>query len=65
MKQFVLVLLIMTLGAAGCTSATATPAQLTHLRVPMGYIANVQYAPFYVAVSKGYFAQEGIEIEFD
>ena len=50
---------------AGCSSATATPAALTKIRLPMGYIANVQYAPFYVALDKGYFAEEGIEIEFD
>jgi NitT/TauT family transport system substrate-binding protein len=31
----------------------------------MGYIPNIQYAPFYVAVERGYFAEAGIEIEFD
>jgi len=31
----------------------------------MGYIPNVQYAAFYTAVEKGFFAEEGIELEFD
>lgn len=50
--------------AAPPPSATATPA-LTKVRLPMGYIPNVQFAPYYVAKEKGYFAAEGIDLEFD
>lgn len=42
-------------------SATA----LTHIRLPMSYIPNVQFAPFYVAMEKGYYLQAGLDIEFD
>jgi NitT/TauT family transport system substrate-binding protein len=45
-------------------SATS-PLPLVHVRMPLGYIPNVQFAPLYVAVEKGYFRDVGIEVEFD
>jgi NitT/TauT family transport system substrate-binding protein len=55
-------ILFLILVTSACKGKTT---QLTHIRLPMGYIPNVQQAPFYVAVEKGYFRQAGIELEFD
>jgi NitT/TauT family transport system substrate-binding protein len=35
------------------------------VRLPLGYIPNIQFAPLYVAVEKGYYAAVGIEVDFD
>ncbi len=65
-KTFPILLLLVIAWLVGCGGGSPkTSTTLEHIRLPMGYIANVQYAPFYVAVDKGYFAQEGLEIEFD
>lgn len=45
--------------------AAPKPSGLEKIRLPMGYIPNVQYAPFYVAVEKGFFRDAGFEIAFD
>jgi NitT/TauT family transport system substrate-binding protein len=40
-------------------------ARETAVKIAMGYIPNVQFAPYYVAVEKGYFEEEGLNITFD
>ncbi|RMD51840.1 MAG: myristoyl transferase [Candidatus Thermofonsia bacterium] len=58
-------LLSLVLGACTANGEQAAPQELMKIRLPMGFIADPQYAPYYVAVDKGYFAEEGLEIEFD
>lgn len=40
-------------------------AELRKVRLGVGYIPDVQFAPFYVAQHKGYFADEGLEVEIE
>ncbi len=47
----------------GCGPAGSKAPQAVTLA--MGYIPNVQFAPFYVAVDRGYFADEGLEVRFN
>jgi NitT/TauT family transport system substrate-binding protein len=53
-------LLVACTGGAGSTP-TAVP--LTQVTYALGYLHDVQFAPLYVAADKGYFREEGIEIE--
>lgn len=50
---------------AATEPATVESMPLTKIRLPMGYIPDPQYAPFYVAVDRGYYAEAGLELEFD
>jgi NitT/TauT family transport system substrate-binding protein len=61
-------------GAAAClfilsllitACAPAAPAGLEKVNLPVGYIPNVQFAPLYVAIEKGFFRQAGIDLQLD
>jgi NitT/TauT family transport system substrate-binding protein len=72
-KRSLFLLILLALLLAACapqptpTEAPLSPTEkpLTKIRLPMGYIPNVQYAPLYVTAAKGYFAEAGFEVEFD
>lgn len=34
------------------------------VRVGLGYLPDVQFAPFYAALERGFYAEEGLEVEF-
>ena len=59
---------------AGCQPQAANPSSstpsgevpaLTPIRLPVGYIPNVQFAPLYVAIEKGFFQEQGLDVALD
>jgi NitT/TauT family transport system substrate-binding protein len=51
--------------AAPAVGAPTTGQPLSEIIVAMPYIPNVQFAHFYMADQKGYYAAEGLKITFD
>lgn len=45
--------------------ATTTGGPLTKVTIALGYIPDIQFAPFYLALSKGYYRDEGLDVSFD
>ncbi len=56
---------ILSLFLVSSCSSRGNLASPVKVRLPLGYIPNIQFAPLYVAVDKGYFSENGIEVEFD
>ncbi len=70
MKQrFLPILLVLTFLLASCakTSGTATqsPNSLVSISLPVGYVPDVQFTPLYVAIEKGYYREEGLDVSID
>ncbi len=63
-RKWIFIGLLVSLMACGGGDDAQTDG-LRRLRLPMGFIADPQYAPLYVGVERGYFAEEGLELDFD
>lgn len=53
--------LTVTMPTATQPAAAPSPAKVV---VGLGYIPSVQFAPFYLARERGYFAEQGLDVEF-
>jgi len=67
MKRIFLVLMTMVL-ITSCAPQSAAPTavgDLVKIRLPVGYIPNIQFAPLYVAMEKGYYRDAGLDVTLD
>ena len=58
-------IIILAVLLTSCTAAATPSAALTPVKLPLGYVPNVQFAPLYVAIEKGYFKEEGLDVTLD
>lgn len=63
---FISTLLLTLLCFSACAPASsAIKQEYTPIRLPVGYIPNVQFAPLYVAIEMGYYTDEGLDVGLD
>ncbi len=66
MIKKILPFLIMAILIASCTQpAAAVEQELIPITLPVGYIPNVQFAPMYVAIEKGFYRDQGLDVSMD
>jgi NitT/TauT family transport system substrate-binding protein len=66
--------LIAALSLSACAKATASPSPTTvpntnsapvKIKLPVGYVPDIQFAPLYVAIDKGFFRDAGLDVSID
>ena len=68
MKKYAVWTLLLTLSLAATACGGGAEKSATSLRqvsLPVGYIPNVQFAPLYTAIDKGFYREEGLDVEMD
>jgi NitT/TauT family transport system substrate-binding protein len=60
-----LILLILCISVVAMVSCERNSQALQPVTLPMGYVANIQFSPFYVAKELEYFQSAGFDVTFD
>ena len=60
-KIYIFVSIAILISMAGC----GAPTPMEQIRLPVGFIPNVQFAPLYVAIDQGYFRDQGLDVSLD
>ncbi len=65
-KILVSVFVLMGIILSACQTPTATQdTNLIPIRLTLGFIPNIQFAPIYVAIEKGYFSEAGFDVTLE
>src|SRR5690348_1416176 len=57
--------LLLTACGGSDASSSGSNKTLEAVSIGLGYQPNIQFAPFYVAKSKGYYSSVGLDVSFD
>jgi NitT/TauT family transport system substrate-binding protein len=50
---------------ATATNTEAAPAALIQVKLPVGYVPDIQFAALYVAIDKGFYSAQGLDVSID
>ena len=60
-KKRFLIVAVLTIVITACTSSAAVHS----IQLPVGFIPNIQFAPLYVAMDKGFFKAQNLDVQLD
>ena len=64
-NRMIAVVIALVLGTVALAGASAADKPLEKVRLAIGYIPHVQFTPLYVGIAKGFYQDEGIDLELN